>query len=1046
MTQGRAWLRAAIALGFSVAVIGGMLFTAAPTLDPVRDCPAGHKWRDPVKLARDFRPRLTDAEAQRIRAQLGDKVCSARRLPESFMEIQERNDDAGRRGIPAGVFRRAVEHKKAMARSKASVPNATAEWEEYGQGPQVADPAFPEGANDGIPEVAGRADDFDFDPQAQRLFVAIGTGGIWVSETENGDLATLGNHWRVISNSLPTQIASAVAWTPARGGRVLVLTGEHVQGGNTYIGLGTFWSDDLGATWHQATGAPDGTNAGRLAVDPSNPSIVYAATGRGLFRSDDAGETYVNVVLPVSEQCAGVVEESGPCQLASVVTDVVVQEPGGVTGVTCSSDGCPVLAAVGYRSGALPYADGTPQAPGNGFYRSANGKPGTFGKVGIQTPTGIVPVGFAPQERIGRIEIGAATGPQQDHNYVYAIVQDAALLNGSFPFLDLPIDNIDTSALCLAADIVDPTVAELCSLVLSQVPSPTTLNGVYMSPDFGDTWIRLLDDLGIIANSLPSGSSLLATAALGVGPGIQAWYNTFIKPDPTQADPALGSPTRVVFGLEEVWENRLPLPPLGVIENTPVGWHVFGTYFAGNTCLFLLGNAGLPATPICPFRDGLVTDTTTTHPDQHDALFIPDGDGGVWLFVGGDGGVYKQHSSDPVSDGFSNTDWGNGANQGFYTLMNYGISVSKDGTVYYGLQDNSSGKIEPDTRRQVRIYIGDGMWTAVDPDDSNVAYYQTPGLSIVKTTDGGGTYDFADPGAAAGSAHFLSPFRMDPQDANHLVAAGTLVAATIDGATSWTTVFDLGVDEASGSAHQSRSGALDVEGDAAYVGWCGPCNVNPGTVQFQRGLATNVGGDAPPRKGTPDGWRQAAMNGLPNRYIYNIEIDPQDPRTVYVVLGGYSTARWVAEGQYLDENPNIGSGHVFKSTDAGEHFSDISGNLPDVVTTAIVKVGDQLVIGTDLGAFVSSDLDGSEWAPLGDLPNVPINQLVVDPANPKRVFAATFGRGVQTVTLTEGPAPPPGTGGDRHRFGGAMGLWALLGLLAIRAMAHLNSNRPHSVI
>jgi hypothetical protein len=999
-----------------------------------QECPPGYRMRDPADVTRRFHEDVPEAIVAKIHAAFGERICVRRKLPESFTEIEEAQDaNVGRAGAPPGTLRKALAQKQAMEPLKAKVANAAAHWEPYGTGPQVSDPAYPEGANDGIPEVAGRADNFAYDPAAKRLFVAIGTGGIWVSEAIDGDVGTLGDQWRPISGGLPTQIASAVAWTTAEGGRILVLTGEHVQGGNTYVGLGAFWSDDLGQSWHQATGAPDATNAARLAVDASNPSIVYAATGRGLFRSEDAGESYVNVGLPVSADCAGVVAETGPCQLANVVTDVVVKAPDGTPAIACGADGCPVLAAVGYRSGALPYADGKPQSPGNGLYRSDTGKPGTFARVGtavgeIQDVTGgLLPIGFAPQPRIGRVELGNAIGPAQNHNYVYAIVQDAVLLNGGLPILDLPTDAAapDLSALCSLTEPIDPTVAELCALVVGGVLSPTSFNGIYVSPDFGDTWIRLADDIEITYAGIVTGSSLAAAVALGVGPGVQAWYNTWIKPDPTTS--IGGIPTRLLFGLEEIWKNRLNIPVTG-LEQTPSDFKVIGTYFAGNTCLFLLGNAGLPGLPVCPFRDGLLTNITTTHPDQHDGIFIADEQrGGVWLFAGGDGGVFKQYSSDPLTDDFDNTKWGNGANRGFYTLMNYGIGVARDGTVYYGLQDNSSGKIEPDTRRQVRVYIGDGVYAAVDPDDSQTAYYQTPGLSIVKTTDGGATYDFADPGAAAGAAHFLSPFVMDPRDADHLVAAGTLVAATIDGTETWETVFDLGTDETSGAPHQSRSLALDAEGDAVYAGWCGPCNVNPGTTQFQRGIATNVGGDKPPAKGTPDGWHQASLSGLPNRYIYNIEIDPQDPKTVYVALGGYSTARWLSAGQYLDENPAIGSGHVFKSTDAGETFTDISGNLPDVVATAIIRAGKQLIVGTDIGAFISSNLDGSEWAPLGDLPNVPINQFVLNPADSSRVFAATFGRGVQTLKLTE-TAGSDSVPRDNKRFGGVLplGLLALL--------------------
>lgn len=386
---------------------------------------------------------------------------------------------------------------------------------------------------------------------------------------------------------------------------------------------------------------------------------------------------------------------------------------------------------------------------------------------------------------------------------------------------------------------------------------------------------------------------------------------------------------------------------------------------------------------------------------------------------------WGRYSADTLTDDLDNTKWGSGANRGFYTLMNYGISVAKDGTVYYGLQDNASGKIEPDTRRQVRVYVGDGMWTAVDPDHSDIAYYQTPGLALVRTADGGRTTEYVD-SFDVGTAHFLSAFRMDPQDANHLVAAGTRVAETLDAATdaTWTTVFDLGVNDATGGAFQSR-GTLAVQGDAAYVGACGPCNITAAGDQFRNRLATNVGGEAPPQKGTPDGWHVASANGLPNRYLYDIEADPANPETVYVVLGGYSTARWLPDGQYLDSNANRGSGRVFKSIDAGESFVDISGDLPDVITTAIIQRGEQLIVGTDIGVFISSDLDGSAWAPLGDLPSVPVNQLVLKPGDDRTLFAGTFGRGVQTYDFAKATDGGSGGGGtpDAGRFGGAMPGW-----------------------
>ncbi|MDP3857549.1 MAG: hypothetical protein Q8Q73_07295 [Stagnimonas sp.] len=1058
----KAGAAAVLALAAVVGVQGQRGLTAADS----GACPSGYVERDPLAVSQQLNPAYARQHQDRIRAEFGGRLCVSAQLPESSVEVAlNRRDAADLRNLPAGLMRRAVEQKAALAANKASVPNADGEWEQYGSGPQLGDPAY-NSANAvmGHPAVMGRVDNFAYDPEAKRLFAAVANGGIWVSEAVDGDLATLGEQWRAIGDGLPTLVTSAVAWTTAGGGRVLALTGEHTMGGNSYVGLGAYWSDDLGATWHHASGVPDGAFAFELAVDESQPGIVYAATSKGLFRSEDAGASYLNVQLPVSAECAGV-ETLGPCQFANFVTDVVVKKPGGTTGIDCGAEGCPVLAAVGFRAGAAPYPDGTPQSPGNGLYRSDSGRAGSFARVGAPTPTGLSPLGFAPNERIGRVELGAATGEAQDHDYVYAIVQDAVLLNGGFPLIDVDAGPLpaDLGALCalLLGDIPDggiglnPLVLTTCELLGLVTISSTNLNGVYASSDFGDTWTRITDDLGLLANAPASGSSLVVPIPLGVGPGIQAWYNMWIKPDPTQQ--LAGIPTRLTFGLEELWKNRLPLPPLGLVESTPVGLDVFGTYFAGDTCFFLVGSPTLPVSipvPVCPTYDGVINGTTT-HPDQQDGIYIPDGEGGVWLFVGNDGGVYKQHSSGLLDD-FVNNQWANGANQGFYTLMHYGIAVAKDGTVYYGNQDNASGKIEPDTRRQVGIWVGDGMWAAVDPDNSQTAYVATPGLSIVRTLDGGRSATSIYTSADFGTGHFLSPWMMDPLDAQHLVGAGSKVAVTTNAASdaTWTTVFDLGVDEATGAAYQARSRSLDVRGAAIYVGFCGPCNLAGADAPFARGIATNVGGELPPAKGSPDGWHVAQAVGLPNRYIQNIHIDPKDPKTIYVALGGYSTARWAPPGQYLDQNPAIGTGSLYKSTDAGESFTDISGDLPQTVASAVLRRGEQLIVGTDLGVFISSDLSGRSWAPLGELPSVPVNQLVLKPDDDRQLFAGTFGRGVQLYRFkadggsssSSGGSSSGGSsggasggGGTEGRFGGSLGG---LALLVLTALAGLGRRRP----
>lgn len=1050
--------------GAPAPVIAGLLSVSALALgfqllspaDPV--CAPGYALRDPVVLAQQHRGIVTAEVAQNLRAQFGEQACFAVAL-DGLMEAREHR--AARAELAASLspanLQVAVKQKEALRQNQPKVANASGSWTPYGKGAPIGDPEFTGGiANLGINNLSGLIADLEYDPEHQRMFAAVSAGGVWMSEAVGGDVGTLGDRWVDLGRALPTQSTAHVSWSSAGGGTLLVLTGEHTIDGGAFGGLGVFWTTDLGQTWTQAEGMEGayGGAAFHMAVDPGNPEIVYAATGRGLFRSTDAGRSFVNVLLPTGAggDCAGVTDVASKCFLSNFVTDVVVQTPGGLgRAVECGNGTpCPVLAAVGWPEGDKPLADGSPQSPSNGLYKSATGEPGSFEKLELipvpapaDVPAGTVPVGFAPQHQIGRVELAAAYGPNQDHNFVYAIVDDALLERGGQPIID--VDDPGTSTYCaMTVGSVDPT--GLACAVTQAATHATAFNGIYVSADFGENWVRLADEIEVTYNPA-AGSALnpVGIALAGYGAGVQASYNLSLAVDPTGADllpealagaPAgVPAPTRVVFGLEEVWMSRLPVP-LGGTPGTQTGpasdFEVIGEYFAGDACYAFL------SAPACPQQPTVPQFNTTPHPDQQDALFVPDGKGGVYLFVGNDGGVFRQHSTGPT-DPFDNDSWSDGLAEGFNTLLVYGFGVAKDGTVYAGLQDNGSIKIEPHEDGQggriVSIGGGDGVYSQVDPDDSDFAIQQTPGLALQVTFDGGRTFGGFTP--PVGSPHFTSPFMIDPTDSSHVVAAGSVVAVSVEGGaagTAYAPVFDLGKDETSGLPHNSRLRAIDVHGPAIYVGWCGPCAPALQGFPFQRGLATNVtAAGAPSSKGAEEGWHQASMKGLPRRYIHAVEIDPKDPKTVYVGLGNYSTARYLPDGAYLDDNPERGSGRIFKSTDAGETFTDISAKLPDTIVTSLLVVGDQLIAGTDLGTFISSDLKGTEWAVLGDLPAIAVNQLIQDPANPDRIFAATYGRGIWTYDLSGNAArgvdaPKP------SRFGGALAplMLALFGLMALR--------------
>ena len=320
--------------------------------------------------------------------------------------------------------------------------------------------------------------------------------------------------------------------------------------------------------------------------------------------------------------------------------------------------------------------------------------------------------------------LGIADGAGQDHKIVYALVEDAEKFNGGVTGID----------------VEGPT----------GIPYPTVLKGVYVSKDFGKSWTEM-EDSAAIAADVTSGSALVGgvCASQSYCPGVQAWYNEWVKPDPTQQD-ASGTPTRLLFGLEEVWEGSGSAPLVAGTSR----FHVIGRYFAGSTCAFL--NTGLP---VCPTNNP-PTPSTTTHPDQHGSIFLPDGQGGVNLVVGNDGGAFTQHAS--AGQDFDNTRWGRGINSGLHTLQPYDAEMAKDGTVYAGLQDNGELKIQPD-RKEFEVFGGDGFFTAVDPDNSNTAYEEYAQGDISVTTDGGKNWTDMNPQLT--SPQFSNPFVMDPGDA-----------------------------------------------------------------------------------------------------------------------------------------------------------------------------------------------------------------------------------------------------------------------------------------
>ncbi|MCU1692228.1 MAG: hypothetical protein JWM64_1319, partial [Frankiales bacterium] len=959
-----------VALAAAAALTAGVVGLpggTAPSTAAAAGCPAGTVFeREPGPARGDALQQAADTALTGSTQAAGE--CRSARTPEPSAEVMAMNAALAARRTGGGYAYAdgALEAATAQQRSLA-VTGSTSRWNPLGKGPLDANvDGYDEVNSLGLNDLAGRVEDLAYDPAVNgHFFAAVANGGIWST-------SDAGASWRSIGEKLPTQITGAVAYLINGTSRTLLAgTGDPAFGGTSFSGQGVFRTVDGGAHWIKATGVPAGTLTFSFAYDQKHPSVVYAATSKGLYRSADAGTSFRNVVLPTT--CTDTTKPT--CFFANIVTDVAVKQSD-----AAGKGGGAVLAAVGWRAGLKPNALGKPQSPRNGLYSSATGLPGSFA-FRSNAP------GFAADDVVGRTSLGAALGPKQDHGYVYALVQDQKRFNGGALAFDLP----DVSG--------------------GQVPNNTVLDGLYGSKDFGATWTKLADATQL---ALPTGGSALQGAqGATYAPGIQSWYNSWVTPDPTSAD-ADGVPTRLAFGLEEVWSGSGAIPAAPGTGQ----YSVVGRYFSENSC----GGLNTPVN-VCPLSNNPVgTLGDTTHPDQHAGLWAPTkGSAGVTLLAGNDGGVYKQTLA--AGEALSNDKWGKGINNGFTTLLPYDLAMAKDGTAVMGLQDNGSALITP-AGKQIEAYGGDGFFVAVDPADSKTWYEEYTGNVMSVTKDGGKSWTSITPPDTTG-ALFAAPFAMDPTNAKHLIAGGRnlyedLVGPDVtvptsdtpldevldDTSTYWKPVFDLGTRTKPGVAGATAAdgdpanspSALDTRGNASYAGYCGYCDIVTGGVPFSSGIATNVGGSKPGKAGSPDGWHIAKAKGLPERYVNSVRIDPKDPKTVYVTLGGYGR-RWIPPGSLGDDVSKVGTGHVFVSHDAGESFTDLSRNLPDVGANDAFPFAGGLVVANDLGvAYLKNGT--TTWTVLGTgLPAAPVFRLNLSPRNPRELLAASYGRGAQHLVL-----------------------------------------------
>lgn len=128
-------------------------------------------------------------------------------------------------------------------------------------------------------------------------------------------------------------------------------------------------------------------------------------------------------------------------------------------------------------------------------------------------------------------------------------------------------------------------------------------------------------------------------------------------------------------------------------------------------------------------------------------------------------------------------------------------------------------------------------------------------------------------------------------------------------------------------------------------------------------------------------WTNIRNGQVPEKFVSRIVASKYEIGTVYLTQTGRR-----------DDDFQV---YIWKSTDFGNSWQDISGNIPVGPVNTIREDPfnkDILYAGTDGGVFVSKD-GGKQWEVLGKLPFCYVHDLIIHPRD-NMIVIATHGRGI----------------------------------------------------
>lgn len=491
--------------------------------------------------------------------------------------------------------------------------------------------------------------------------------------------------------------------------------------------------------------------------------------------------------------------------------------------------------------------------------------------------------------------------------------------------------------------------------------------GIYQSTNGGASWTQILS---------PSFSSCGGDTS-GCSGGTQLFYNFSIKAVPTSVG------TDLYIGHVNLLKCSLSAsnPTCQNNVSTTGNWlnltHVYGcTPF------------GAPA---------------HVHPDEH-AIEIVEAKPDI-IYFGNDGGIYRTLSASAglvsgscsMRNAFDNLDTNFGSMTEF---VSFSVHPTDPGTLLGGTQDNGSPAVDATDSGAngvtwLAVAPGDGGYNAINPDQPLEWFIATHGANVLRCPLGikCRATDFQPVISATqvdfDASDFYTPYILDPQNSSSILIGTCRLWRGPSSGSGWTVTNALSYNFDTNTPTVCSLSSTNI---VTAIAAGGPKTSNGSQVVYVGTAVGNIFVTTNADVG-PSSWVQSETSSLKGYLVSNFALDQHDAsgRTAYATVMGF------------------GVGHVFKTTDAGSNWIDISGDLPDAPADSVVvdpNDSNVIYVGSDIGVFQTLN-GGTNWLDYGPstgqgaLPEVVVTQLRI--FGNQMLRASTYGRGVWEIPLNTFP-------------------------------------------